>query len=325
MYNKEYKEAFINALDRKEDSKLQYMSMFNVVEPIEAQIGKDIFDMNMDELDDLFYKLGRKTSRSAVQFFNLIKSYITWAKDNGYSESRLHPIVDTINNEFVEKYLYKAGNQYYTREEILESIKHLVNPRDKAIVLCLFEGIFGKSCSEIVNLRYEDIIERDGKYYVSLLSDEINLTNRQLEISKELYDLLILTYNTQETWNEKGNKSRVVDGEFIFRKNRVGSNGDIRLTQGLIVTKYMEIIKTAFDDVQLSASRINSSGLMWYANEFMNQERVLNKEIVSKLVEKFDLPTTTVNGTVYPSYTRFRERIDINYMTRVYGEFKISF
>lgn len=325
MYNQEYKEAFINALERKEDSKIQYMSMFNRVAPIELAKNKDMYDMNMDELDDLFYKLRRKTTRSAVQFFNLIKSYITWAKDNGYSESRLHPIVDTINSEFVEKYLYKVGNQYYTRDEILDAIQHLVNPRDKAIVLCLFEGVFGKSCSEIINLRYEDITERDGKYYASLLSDEIDLTNRQLEISKELYDLLELTFNTQETWNEKGNKSRVVDGEFIFRKNRVGSNGDIRLTQASIVTKYMEVIKSAFDDNQLNASRINNSGIMWYANELMDEKRVLTKDILSKLVERFDLPTTTVNGTVYPSYTRFRERIDVDYMIQVYGDFRMEF
>ena len=325
MYNKEFKEMFINALDRNKGSKTQYMSMFARTELIERSKNKDIFDMNMDELDDLFYKLRRKTSRSAVQFFNLIKSYIQWAKDNGHSESRLHPIVDTINSEFVEKYLYKVGNKYYTREEILDGMQELLNPRDKAIILCLFEGIFGKSCSEIINLRYEDITERDGKYYASLLSDEINLTNRKLEISKDLYDLLDLTYRTQETYNDKGGKSRVVDGEFIFRKNRIGSNGDIRLTQGLIVTKYMEIIKTAFDDLQLNASRINHSGVMWYANELMNEDRVLTKEILSQLVERFDLATTTVNGTVYPSYTRFKELIDVDYMRETYGDFRMDF
>lgn len=325
MYNKEIKEAFINAIDRNESSKTQYLTMFNKVEPYENKLSKDLYDMDMDDLDDLFYKLKRRTSRSAVQFFNLVKAYISWAKDNGYSESSLHPIVDVVNHDFVEKYLYKVGVSYYTRDELIEASENLLNVKDKALVMSLFEGISGESYSEIINLKYDDLKKEDGRYFAEVMYDEIDKKTRQVEITEHLYNLLIETYETKETKNKNGGKSRVVDGEYIFRKNRVGSDGDIRYTFGIVSTKQMTLIKDAFDDKNINATRIINSGLMWYSNEMMDEKRVLTKDIVKKLTEKFDLTVNNPNGTKYASYTRFKERIDIDYMVETYGDFKIDF
>lgn len=325
MYNKEYKDAFINTLERSVESKYQYESMFKRVEPLENEIGKDLYDMNMDELETVFYKLRRRTKRSALQFFNLIKSYITWAKDNGYSSSKLHPIVDVINSEYVEKYIYKAGTNYYTREEILEGIQNLANARERALVLALFEGISGKKHSEIINLRAEDISEKDGQYYVSVLSDEIELTNRQVSISKELYELLIEAYETKETTNPRGGKSRVADGAYVFRRNRIRAGEDCKLRHQSISALYMGTIKNAFGDSNISATIINNSGLMYYANEIMGDKRVMDTEVAEKVAKRFDLTMSGYKGKVYTHYTRLRERIDVDYMIETYGDFTIDF
>ena len=324
MYNSEYKEAFLKASEHAEETKNQYRVYFKKTEPFEAQKGKDLFDMDFDMLEELFYWVQRKTERSAVNFFNTIKNYITWAKDNGYGESPLNPIIDTINTEFVSKYLYKEGTKYYSRKDLFKYFENMNNVRDKALVLALFEGISGTKFSEIINLRREDLTERDGKYYVSLLSDEVDLTHRQLEISEELYNMLIESYNAQEYKNTNGRVNRIVDGEYIFRKSRIGGN-DVRITVPMLQNTIINVVKPAFDDVQITTTSLNNSGVMYYANEYMSSDRVLTKEIATKVAEKFDLYGLEIKGKKYPSFMRFKEIIDVDYMEEEYGNFKLNF
>ena len=324
MYNSEYKEAFLKASEHAEETKNQYKVYFKKTEPFEAQKGKDLFDMDFDMLEELFYWVQRKTERSAVNFFNTIKNYITWAKDNGYGESPLNPIIDTINTEFVSKYLYKEGIKYYSRKDLFKYFENIINERDKALVLALFEGISGNKFSEIINLRREDLSEKDGKYYASLLSDEVDLTHRQLEISEELYNMLIEAYSAQEYKNTNGRANRIVDGEYIFRKSRIGGN-DVRITVPMLQNTIINVIKPAFDDVQITTTSINNSGVMHYANEYMNSDRVLTKEIATRVAEKFDLYGLEIKGKKYPSFMRFKEIIDVDYMEEEYGNFKLNF
>ncbi|MCL1700749.1 hypothetical protein [Lysinibacillus sp. Bpr_S20] len=324
MYNVEYKEAFLEASDHAEETKNQYRMYFKKTEPFEAQKGKDLFDMDFDMLDELFYWVQRKTERSAVSFISTIKNYITWAKDNGYGDNPLNPIIDTVNTEFVSKYLYKEGIKYYTRKDLFKYFENIFNIKDKALVLALFEGISGNKFSEIINLRREDLSEKDDKYYASLLCDEVDLTNRQLEISKELYEMLIETYNTQEYKSEKGKVNRIADGEYVFRKNRVGTNS-ARITYPVLQNTFRNVIKAAFDDVQITTTSISNSGVMYYSNEFMGSDRVLTKEIATKVAEKFDLYGLEIKGKKYPSFMRFKEIIDIDYMEEEYGHFKLNF
>jgi len=324
VYNSEYKEAFLKASEHAEETKNQYRVYFKKTEPFEAQKGKDLFDMDFDMLEELFYWVQRKTERSAVNFFNTIKNYITWAKDNGYGESPLNPIIDTINTEFVSKYLYKEGIKYYSRKDLFKYFENIINERDKALVLALFEGISGNKFSEIINLRREDLSEKDGKYYASLLSDEVDLTHRQLEISEELYNMVIEAYNAQEYKNTSGRVNRIVDGEYIFRKSRIGGN-DVRITVPMLQNTIINVIKPAFDDVQITTTSINNSGVMHYANEYMNSDRVLTKEIATRVAEKFDLYGLEIKGKKYPSFMRFKEIIDIDYMEEEYGNFKLNF
>jgi len=324
LYNSEYKEAFLKASEHAEETKNQYKVYFKKTEPFEAQKGKDLFDMDFDMLEELFYWVQRKTERSAVNFFNTIKNYITWAKDNGYGESPLNPIIDTINTEFVSKYLYKEGIKYYSRKDLFKYFENIINERDKALVLALFEGISGNKFSEIINLRREDLSEKDGKYYASLLSDEVDLTHRQLEISEELYNMVIEAYNAQEYKNTSGRVNRIVDGEYIFRKSRIGGN-DVRITVPMLQNTIINVIKPAFDDVQITTTSINNSGVMHYANEYMNSDRVLTKEIATRVAEKFDLYGLEIKGKKYPSFMRFKEIIDVDYMEEEYGNFKLNF
>lgn len=326
MYNEEYKIAFIDSLGLAETSKKTYYSIFNRTEPFERKYDMDLYDMDNSMLDLLFRQAKRKTKRSAITFIGRIKNYITWAIDNGHSASPTHPIVDVINDEYVEPYVWNAGKKFYTRDEIIEKFDSLPNNRDKAIVLALFEGIVGVSFSEIRNLRLEDISSKDDRFYLNVLYDEVNLRDRRIEIPKDLHDLLIQTYNTSEYKSPKGNMIRLLDGEYVFRKNRTTENGDVRMSTVMISSQLMTYLKEAYDDTNINASMIEISGMMWYANEWMNQcgNRVFDLNIVDKLVKKYNLSTIKPDNKEYPQLQRIRETMDFEYMKEQYGYFEVK-
>ncbi|KOS61530.1 hypothetical protein FJQ98_16125 [Lysinibacillus agricola] len=324
MYNREYKMKFIETLDVKEISEERYVYLFEKTAEVEFKINKDLFDMNFEELEITFYAAKRSKHRSLISYITTIKNYITWAKDNGYGVSPVHPIVESINTSFVDKYLYKEGLTYYTREALLMNIEKLINVRDKAIVLAVFEGIRGKALSELTNLRYEDLSEKEGKYYASLLSDEINLDNRQIEISKELYDLFVQTYRKTEYIGKKGNVTRVADGEYILRKNRVGE-GDIRFTVSMINSLFSGIIKTEFEDAQITVTSLIESGAMWYTNSLLKDDRVITKEIATNVMNRYGLYSFKGEKKSYPSFMRYKEVINDEFFEDNYGSFKYEF
>ncbi|MFJ3388856.1 hypothetical protein [Lysinibacillus sp. NPDC086135] len=324
MYNKEYKMKFIKTLDVKEISEERYIYLFEKTAEVEFRIDKDLFDMNFEELEIVFYSSKRSKHRSLISFITTIKNYITWAKDNGYSSSSVHPIVEAINTAFVDKYLYKEGLTYYTREELLSNIDKLVNVRDKAIVLAVFEGIRGKGLSELINLRFEDLSKKEDKYYVSLLSDEINFSNRQIEISKELYDLLEQTYWEKEYTGKKGNKTRVADGEYILRKNRVGE-GDIRFTVSMINSLFSNVIKNEFEDSQITVTSLLESGAMWYTNSLLKEDRIITKDIATDVMNRYGLYSFKGEKKDYPSFMRYKEIINDEFFDDSYGSFKYGF
>ena len=48
---------------------------------------------------------------------------------------------------------------YFDREQILAFCKRLPNARDRAVLLSVFEGIYGKLSSEIIQIRPEDVLD----------------------------------------------------------------------------------------------------------------------------------------------------------------------
>ena len=324
IYNLEYKEAFLEDLDLQEVSKNRYLKLFDHSGVEEHKMNKDLFDMTFEELEEVFYAYRSKKPRGIIQYAAMIKNYITWAIDNGHSASNTHPIVDTINTEFVEKYVYKEALTYYTREDLIENINNLINVRDKALVLALFEGIRGNKNSEIINLKDEDVYELESKYYAKLLKDEIELEERTIEITNELYAKLKETFDDKTYTSTNGKINTVTDGEYVFRKMRT-NDGDCRIKPSTIQMLFHNVIKSSFDDEQITMSAIVESGIMWYTNQLLGENRLITKEIADKVIEKYDMYSIEVNGKMYPSYGRFKDFIIADFFKQNYGDFKFDF
>src|SRR5690606_3361061 len=130
-------------------------------------------------------------------------NYVQWSIDNNYSKHKINPIrrrLEFFYSLVDKKKLYLSFEE---KEGILLSLK---NATDQAFVQLLFEGVAGNKLSEISNLKYEDCIVKDGRYYLNLHDNKNNgeVVSRTLEVSRKTYFLCMSAHREKEYYKRNG-------------------------------------------------------------------------------------------------------------------------
>lgn len=73
-----------------------------------------------------------------------------------------------------------------TRKDILEICNQLESPRDKALLLGVYEGVCGDRFVELTNLKPEDI--KNGKVYIESRDDEIPISKELEQYFRDAYE-----------------------------------------------------------------------------------------------------------------------------------------
>src|SRR6185437_4049524 len=124
--------------------------------------------------------------------------------ENGYRKTNINPLSSVEDKkEWVKPFVSTRKHYAFTRAEILDMCKELVNYQDRAVLLALFEGIVGKGFSELLNLKACDIKEIDDKYYATL-HDNKSEESRTIEISDQLATCLYKADQEIEYQNKNG-------------------------------------------------------------------------------------------------------------------------
>lgn len=167
LYNKERKELFLNQYTENEASVKVIRSRFNQIGKYERHFDKDLCDFTT-ELDDLFSLIPSRTTKSIMWLYSIIKNYCNWCIANGFSKTNINPTF-MISNKDLESYVNKIAQKFQwiiNREELYEMCELLYNPRDKATLALVFEGVKGRanlddSFEELLNLKNEHIHEKE--------------------------------------------------------------------------------------------------------------------------------------------------------------------
>lgn len=322
FYNEDIKNEYLNTLDNE----IIYHStvlLFRKSESVERVLGKDIYEMTYNELEDVAYALKNTSSNAVYNNVLKIENYIKWASDNGYRKGNLNPLENTNKVEWSKKFVATRENYYFSRKDILDMMDELENNPDKAILLALFEGIKGKGFSEILNLKMSDITQQDGINWVRLYDDAGK--ERDLEISDELVYVLEKTDRQREYYANNGDNKKTgknvasvyVPSDKIFKKTTRGNQSDNELTFTFINRKFI-FYKEFFEMKFLKPKHITDSGIMHYANELSEEESIDAKSIV-EIADRFDTPMNTYNGKKYRNVTTVKKVIEIPTFKTLYG------
>ena len=86
MYNSEQKQTFLNTITN-DNSYRSFQRVFKAVQDMEEKFGKDICEMNVDELlTVLDFKTGVRITNTE-QTMSLLRSYVDWCIQNGKTTS----------------------------------------------------------------------------------------------------------------------------------------------------------------------------------------------------------------------------------------------
>ena len=181
MYNKAQKARYLQDIEGKyaEDYILNLKSLFNKTEKFEEMFEKDVSLFSREDISNMYSIFKYSSAYTYSNTNSRLSAYCSWCNEqmlvpdgcNHFMEINFSDFAKYINMRLEKK-------KYISREELLEIVKNIENPRDSFLLMCLFE--FGKSENymDIYRMKIDDIDTQSKtvKLYsgkVVKLSDEL--------------------------------------------------------------------------------------------------------------------------------------------------------
>lgn len=313
LYNSDYKKHYIESLDVSEQQKLQAFYAFRRFKKQEEYLEKDIYDMTRSELDEAFISFMFRSESSALREVLIINNYILYSMNNGYSKNLSHRYPNKLGHDIAKQYVFKDFNSIYTYDSVLKELEYM-GTFWYYLGWLILEGIEGKLLSDVKRLKTEDLIEKDGKYYVSI---ERGIFEIPEALFRGLHRL------DEEEYNETAKKkAKLVESEYIFKPNQTKNTGKNSFIKPTVRNDLNNKLKEAFEDDTFKISTLMRCGMNYYAYKYMEEsgEMILNKEILIRLADKYNF------GIVAEGYyyKKIMGMIHPDFIEEHYGDFVID-
>jgi len=313
MYNEERKQGFIDIAKQFDTNAENYLSsLFKNTEQLEKKWEKDVCDFSVDQIS---IYLSSRLSRSYITLVNVVgflKRYTNYCMNRMLVVDNQNHF-EEFNQEMIKQCISSSliNDLYIPREDLIEllSSKLIVNPREKFIMLAIYEGIGGGSLEELINLKLVDFCGN-----VIRISHEKNI-----EVSDELVQLAhkadetLIEYSINATPEELDHPEDIKyyhlqDVDYIV-KPRANGRGD-KLTYSAIkvmLNTYCSKLKTN----ALSIHSLKISGIINEVKKYMNENGTTAKEAFTD---------SDFTNTLFNRYGKFRSDLHLVQYSEIYNK-----
>lgn len=303
FYNKSIKEEFLNCY-KIESTKITYARIFTQSNKLEQKLDKDLFDFYAGEFKEVFFKLKPTSKTSSRTNGRIATKYIDWCIENGRKKSVGNDFFRQCSNPLravkpewfdqfvVEKKIYISDNELNMIEEELK------NAQDKIILRLIFEGVQGKGCKEITNLKKKDI---NFSTNTLCLEDE-DRSVRHLEVSSKCMEIIKEALDEKEYLKKNGNMStnaenlletvKLVNNQYLIR-NTIGQTKNVNCVDKHTIYRRLTSIRQYLQNTHpglvdlLTVKSVARSGMLRMAFELFEQEGSIKKEHYEQIAERF--------------------------------------
>ncbi len=201
----ETKVTFLNEVYKDNiDTRLTYYRLLRPFVIFEEVNNKDLYAFTKDELLEAIGSIPTYSKRTINSIDSLLKQYMNWAIERKYNLSNINPMDHISVKDNLEKNINTnlLSKRFLTKEGLKKVIfenKKDLNAQDIVCVLLPFYGIYGKACSEIVNLKWEHVKREQNEIHIITENDN---ESRFVKVDSYLIEYL-----------EEANK------EFIYRRD----------------------------------------------------------------------------------------------------------
>ncbi|MFS0643762.1 hypothetical protein [Siminovitchia sp. 179-K 8D1 HS] len=325
LFNAEIKQKYLDTIENEGTKTTIYFQLLNA-KSTEEQLEKDLYEMNIDEIALVMYDISCSTLTSVTNHLFCYNSYITWAIKEGFTKgsSNFSVLESKDFYEWGKQFVATYKTRIFTREKVLKMTNELVNYTDRALILALFEGISGSGFSEILNLKTSDLRQDESKYFAHLYDSDG--TEREIEISKELYENLIradeekMYINANEmSTNPRSATSLYVESDRIFKKALRGRQSGENLLDRMFITRKFLLFKKVFNNKYLTARDFLKSGMCHMAYELYKKHGTLGTKEYRMIGDQFNTAMTNTGGNYYRNVTVIKRTVCTDSFKEVYG------
>ena len=177
-YNEELKKRYVNEKEKTLSVSSNYIDVqFRKAAEMEYEFNKDLSNWTVYEIIE-YYKILNMTSFESLLCLNstlslytqfCIENNLVRDNQNHYLECTKEVLLGCLNKAIISKKIVE-------RETVLKWVDELPNPKDKFILLSLFEYGKSKDFKDIVYAKPQDVIENKLK-----LSDRTVVISSKLE------------------------------------------------------------------------------------------------------------------------------------------------
>lgn len=284
-YNHEQKQRWIESINLDQYPAGYWERVFLVYKPFEEELKKDVCNFNKVEIKNMYLDLNYMSFETLMVANYSLSKYTMWALQNAMVDDGINHYADFDAEELVDcTNMRQIKNAIVTLDDIIIGLNKLDNYQDQFILLALFEGIRGKQCEDLCELRLSDI--SNGKAHLK--------SGKTISISSKLYHLAVDTNNTYQYTFTDG---RVYDmvGDRILKITIKNSKIELGVkTPRSIYTSVIRTIETLGWSDRVTMNSIYNSGIIHMINKLAEQnhcsgEQVLyRKELLQQVQKQYD-------------------------------------
>lgn len=322
MYNEDIKKQFLNRYEG-ENTRNAYARIFYHSYLIEKSYDKDLYDFNIEEINDLIHSLNPLTKASVRTSASMIRTYIDWAIAR--RQNNLNPL-DLVDSQWYDSFLNDDDMPYFTKDQIYQILNQCNNYQDAVIISLLFEGAGGKEVIELRNLKIGDVNQESNE--VILYNEKKE--SRIIEVSEHCMRLILGAYNQTEYYKIRGEVdsdnsrfggSDLIETGYIIKPVKTRNTVFDAVSAHLIYQRLIGLSKY-FDVPNLSKVKsIQLSGMIWMAKKLFERDGELGKEQYLEICKKFNYTAKRLeSGEIEYVWTRLRDVVKKDLIEKVYKE-----
>ena len=270
LYNSEQKKRYLEYRGKKSDDVPPLIkSIFHKTFGLESVYKKDVCDFNREQVEDLMFYLGLGTYSSIAFVYYTLIDYVDWCFGNGLIKDGMNHFRD-IEYKDISKFINKriSDSKIISREDLLNHMWKLENPRDQIFLLSCFEFGVGKEYRDFLNMEMGDVDEENN--ILHLTTRNVKVSGEWIAIAKEASTTYEVYTNIHDFQHPLVRKLQLEHSNKIFkntiRVKETSATDDKMFIQKRMARIFVSIKKTLGLPGTMKAQSIINSGRIYYIN-----------------------------------------------------------
>lgn len=277
MYNEEQKKRYIEYKESRTVSADGIIRrLFDAIEPYEIKYGKDCCEFTEEEVLNFYKMLNTRSVDSIINHNSRLSLYVDWCLTQGLvKDGQNH--YRTLKQQNFETCINSMAIHvlHFTREEWLNSISVLINPRDQFLMLYLFEVGAKDLANNITNMTM-DWFE----------GNTLHLPDRDVIVSNELVSYAEKADQELYLYNYNDQKQRRLEAEEtgkIFKWKKIANGAVVK--QYTTLNGLMLRLFKILDCPTLRPKEVGIMGQVYMLNTIARKEGKTIEDVIMNPVD----------------------------------------